>query len=317
LNKTQKYKIFYGYPHFVFLKTYFCVRFKAVGWFYMEVFNTIKSIQQYLQQQRSEQKSVGLVPTMGALHKGHLSLLRAAVKENHIALCSIFVNPTQFNNAEDLRHYPRQVETDLSMLEQEGCDAVFLPEEGVMYHEKPILRMDFGPLEHVMEGKFRPGHFNGVGLVVSKLFNILSPDRAYFGQKDLQQFAVIRQLVKDMSYQVELHRQPIIREDDGLAMSSRNMRLSDEDRIVARSLYASLKRGRAAWESGESPDKIRQENMQWLENQGVKPEYFEVVDPDSMMPVLNHFDQKSVALCVAGEVGPVRLIDNIVIEDVY
>ena len=280
----------------------------------MEVFNTIKPIQEYLRKQRSLHKSIGLVPTMGALHRGHLSLLHAATSQNDICICSIFVNPTQFNNSEDLKHYPRQVEKDIEMLKQAGCDAVFIPDEGEMYSGKPEMSLDFGSLETVMEGKFRPGHFNGVGLVVAKLFNILMPDRAYFGQKDLQQFAVIKRLVQDLSYQLELCREPIVREEDGLALSSRNMRLNHEEREVARALYASLQRGKAALEGGEPPRKISKENMRWLEMQGVKPEYFEIVDPDTMMPLMNHLTGKPVALCVAGEVGPVRLIDNLVIE---
>jgi pantoate--beta-alanine ligase len=280
----------------------------------MEVFNTIKPVQEYLQKQRSLHRSIGLVPTMGALHEGHLSLLKAATAQNNICICSIFVNPTQFNNSEDLRHYPRQVEKDIEMLEQAGCNAVFIPEEGEMYSGKPELTLNFGALETVMEGKFRPGHFNGVGLVVSKLFNIVSPDRAYFGQKDLQQFAVIKRLVQDLSYQLELCREPIVREADGLAMSSRNMRLNEDERVTARALYTSLNRGKDALRSGKSPEEISRENMAWLQDQGVRPEYYEIVDPDTMMPVVNHFNGKPVALCVAGEVGPVRLIDNLVIE---
>ncbi len=280
----------------------------------MEVFNQIEPIQEYLRTQRLMQKSIGLVPTMGALHQGHLSLLGACKRDNDISVCSIFVNPTQFNNPEDLKLYPRHWDKDLSILEQEGCDAVFLPGEEEMYRENPRMSLHFGMLEEVMEGKFRPGHFNGVGLVVSKLFHILSPDKAYFGQKDLQQFAIIRQLVTDMSFQIELICEPIVREADGLAMSSRNMRLNPEERQTATALYASLKRGASALLAGDDPGKIKIDNMQWLEKQGVVPEYFEIVDSETLKPVMNHFEKKLVALCVAGNVGPVRLIDNILIE---
>ncbi|MCA6074382.1 pantoate--beta-alanine ligase [Fulvivirga sedimenti] len=280
----------------------------------MEVFNQIEPIQEYLQTQRFKHRSIGLVPTMGALHKGHVSLLNACKRDNDISVCSIFVNPTQFNNQEDLAAYPRQWEQDLAILEQEGCDAVFLPEENEMYRDNPRIRLNFGELEEVMEGKFRPGHFNGVGLVVSKLFHILSPDRAYFGQKDLQQFAIIRQLVTDMSFQVDLMCEPIIREEDGLAMSSRNTRLNPQERQTATALYAALKRGASAVLEGKNLDEIRRDNMQWLEDHGIVPEYFEIVDAETLTPLMNHFERKSVALCVAGNVGPVRLIDNILIE---
>ena len=281
----------------------------------MEVFKQIKPIQEYLRKQRFSQKSIGLVPTMGALHDGHLSLLRACRQENDISVCSIFINPAQFNNAEDLKMYPRQYEKDLSMLEQEGCDAVFLPETHEIYgDDKTVVQLGFGELETVMEGKFRPGHFHGVGLIVTKLFHIISPDTAYFGQKDLQQFAIIRQLVKDLSFQVNLSCEPIVREADGLAMSSRNMRLSPEERKKASSLYAALQRGKESLLAGISPSEIIDDNLQWLDKQGIAPEYFEIVDAQTLQPIVNHFDKKSVALCVAGHVGPVRLIDNIVIE---
>ena len=281
----------------------------------MEVYTEIDPIQEYLRNQRFSGKTIGLVPTMGALHSGHLSLLRACNSENDITVCSIFVNPTQFNNPEDLKLYPRQLDEDLAELEQHGCDAVFLPDETVMYREKPVLSFNFGRLEQVMEGKFRPGHFNGVGIVVAKLFNIINPDRAYFGQKDLQQFAVIQQMVKDLSFGVELHREPIVREPDGLAMSSRNMRLNPQERRMASSLYAALRAGEEALKAGDEPERIKRKCMNWLEDQGVKPEYFEIVDAETLEPVMNDFGKKSVALCVAGMVGPVRLIDNLVIDN--
>jgi pantoate--beta-alanine ligase len=280
----------------------------------MEVFKSIKPVRTYLQKQRSLNKKIGLVPTMGALHEGHLSLLRASLRENNLTVCSIFVNPTQFDNSEDLRLYPRPLDKDLQMLEQEGCDAVFIPQADDIYPSDPIVQLSFGYLEEVLEGKYRQGHFHGVGLVVSKLFNILGPDAAYFGQKDLQQFAIIRQLVEDLSFPVQLRRMPIVREKDGLAMSSRNVRLNEKERETALALYASLQQGKKAMESGMPADEIINDSMKWLESQGVKPQYFSIVDPETMKNVVNHFSEKSVALCVAGFVGPVRLIDNLVIE---
>lgn len=199
----------------------------------MHIFNTISETQQYLKAQQRAGKTIGFVPTMGALHAGHISLIERAKTENDLAVCSIFVNPTQFNNSDDLKKYPRTLERDCEMLRPVGCDVVFAPSAEEMYPSLPQLKMDFGTLETIMEGKFRPGHFNGVGIVVSKLFNIVKPDKAYFGLKDLQQVAVIRRMVQELSFDLEIIPCPTLRETDGLAMSSRNTRLSPEARALA------------------------------------------------------------------------------------
>jgi pantoate--beta-alanine ligase len=208
----------------------------------MVIFHLIKETQDFLKNQQQLGKTIGFVPTMGALHAGHISLIEQSKQENDLTVCSIFVNPTQFNNPADLEKYPRTLEKDAKMLEDAGCDVVFAPSAALMYPTLPVLKMDFGILETVMEGKFRPGHFNGVGIVVSKLFNIIKPNRVYFGLKDLQQVAVIKQMVKDLNFDLELIACSTLREADGLAMSSRNMRLSEEDRGVASQIYQTLQK---------------------------------------------------------------------------
>ena len=196
----------------------------------MHIFKEIKPLRAFLNQKRAEQESIGLVPTMGALHRGHLALIQASKAENKLTVCSIYVNPTQFNNSADLEKYPRTLPADIALLEEAGCDVLFCPGNQEMYRDVSTLTMDFGGVDKILEGKFRPGHFSGVGLVVSKLFNIVAPDRAYFGQKDFQQFSVIARLVKELQFGLELRRIPTLRESDGLAMSSRNMRLNESDR---------------------------------------------------------------------------------------
>ena len=192
----------------------------------MHIFTEIAPLRAYLSSQYADHFSVGLVPTMGALHEGHLSLIRASKKDNSITVCSIYVNPAQFGNREDLEKYPRSLVSDISMLKEGGCDILFCPENAEMYGEQDTIHFDFGSCGNVLEGKFRPGHFSGVALVVSKLFNIVEPHKAYFGQKDYQQFMIVSQLVTSLKFKVKLVCMPIKREEDGLAMSSRNQRLT-------------------------------------------------------------------------------------------
>ncbi|ELR69942.1 Pantoate--beta-alanine ligase [Fulvivirga imtechensis AK7] len=278
----------------------------------MEVYKDITPLQHYLNEHKFHGKKIGLVPTMGALHEGHLSLVRASQSDNDVTVCSIYVNPTQFNNDQDLAKYPRTLDDDLTMLREVGCDAVFCPSDQVMYIEPSRTRLLFDRLDHIMEGKFRPGHFSGVGLVVSKLFNIVAPDRAYFGQKDLQQFVIIQQLVKDLSFNVELKRVPIIRENDGLAMSSRNRRLGKEGRGKAVILYKALTEAQKMLKVPVAIEQVKQEVRGMVEQAGVQLEYFEVIDPDTLTAVTNISEKNNVALCVAGYVDGVRLIDNVV-----
>ncbi|KAA0991254.1 pantoate--beta-alanine ligase [Dyadobacter aurulentus] len=279
----------------------------------MEVFTSVASLRNFLEQQTFQQRSIGLVPTMGALHDGHISLIQLCKRENDIAVCSIFVNPTQFNNPEDLQKYPRTLEADCAMLEAAGCDIVFAPSVEEMYPKQPVLKFNFGALETVMEGASRPGHFNGVGIVVSKLFNIVKPHRAYFGQKDLQQVAIVKKLVSDLSFGLELIIAPTIREEDGLAMSSRNRRLNVEEREIAPHLFQILESAKRKLLKGESVEEvIRQATAAFDSIEAFKLDYFEIADLNTLQPITTPGATGTNAICVAAFLGPVRLIDNIV-----
>ncbi len=281
--------------------------------FKMQILNTISETQQYLKAQQRAGKTIGFVPTMGALHAGHISLIEQAKAENDLAVCSIFVNPTQFNNPEDLKKYPRTLERDCEMLLPAGCDVVFAPSAEEMYPSLPQLKMDFGTLETVMEGKFRPGHFNGVGIVVSKLFNIVKPEKAYFGLKDLQQVAVIRRMVQDLSFDLEIIPCPTLRETDGLAMSSRNTRLSPEARALAPQIYKALNLAKEKLQSGASVIEMQiAVNEHFANYPEFELEYFEAADFDTLLPIETKIADAKTALCVAAFLGGVRLIDNIV-----
>ena len=279
----------------------------------MLIFNTISETQDYLKSQQKAGKSIGFVPTMGALHAGHISLIERSKADNDLTVCSIFVNPTQFNNPEDLKKYPRTLEKDCEMLLPAKCDVVFAPSAEEMYPSLPQLRIDFGTLETVMEGKFRSGHFNGVGIVVSKLFNVVKPDKAYFGLKDLQQVAVIRQMVRDLSFDLKVVPCPTLRETDGLAMSSRNTRLSVEARALAPQIYKVLHLAKKKLETGASTKETQELVNQHFSNYpSFSLEYFEVADYDTLKPILAKNETGKTALCIATFLGGVRLIDNIV-----
>lgn len=279
----------------------------------MQIFNTIAETQHYLKTQQKTGKTIGFVPTMGALHTGHISLIESSRKENDLTVCSIFVNPTQFNNPEDLKKYPRTLEKDSEMLEAAQCDVVFAPSAEEMYPALPKLKFDFGTLETVMEGKFRPGHFNGVGIVVSKLFHIVKPDKAYFGLKDLQQVAVIRQMVSDLSFDLEIIPCPTLREMDGLAMSSRNMRLSAEARALAPHIHQLLVLAKEKLQSGESSADTQAFATEYFKNYPeFELEYLEIADFDTLEPVTQANITGKTAICIAAFLGGVRLIDNIV-----
>lgn len=279
----------------------------------MHIFPTIADLRAYLRTQRAQGKSVGFVPTMGALHEGHLSLIEASNAQNDLTVCSIFVNPIQFNNPDDLARYPRTLETDCELLQTVGCDAVFAPSVQEMYPEKSLLTFDFGDLERVMEGKFRPGHFNGVGVVVSKLFNIVQPDRTYFGQKDLQQVAVVRRMMIDLGFQIELHPRPTLREADGLAMSSRNRNLTADERALAPHIYAGLSAAKTSLLEGRSPADVKAwMDAHFAQQPAFRLEYFEIVNAFSLQDVTELQPEGQTALCIAAHLGKVRLIDNIV-----
>ncbi len=259
--------------------------------------------------------TLGFVPTMGALHMGHISLVEKAVLENQITVVSIFVNPNQFNDKSDLEKYPRTLEADLKLLKDTGCNIVFAPDAKVIYPKKDTRKFDFGPLESIMEGKHRPGHFNGVAQVVSRLFEIVKPKKAYFGLKDFQQLAIIKNMVKQLDLQVQIVPCDIIREKSGLAMSSRNELLTAEERKNAAVISDTLFKTKEL-----SKKKSVQELKSWMvetinKNKYLSVEYVEIVDDIQLQPV-NSWDENSAKVaCVAAFCGKVRLIDNIVLTD--
>lgn len=280
----------------------------------MELFESPSALQNYLKKERSSGKKIGLIPTMGALHQGHISLIEASVLENDVTVSSIFVNPLQFNNKKDLELYPRSLEKDLIMLEKAGCNAVFSPSAEQMYPQQPSLKIHFGYLEEVMEGKFRPGHFNGVAIIVSKLFHFVLPDKAYFGQKDLQQFAIIRQLVQDLSFPVTLVCCPILREKDGLAMSSRNVRIPDKNRPVAAKIYEALQLGQNTLLAQGIQECKRTVTEFISSHPELQLEYFEIVDSETLEAVPDVKQSRSLALCIAVYLNEIRLIDNLLVK---
>ncbi|MGI4819620.1 MAG: pantoate--beta-alanine ligase, partial [Janthinobacterium lividum] len=230
----------------------------------MHVFTTAAALQTFVEASRRAGRRIGLVPTMGALHTGHLQLVQAAATTCDDVVASIFVNPTQFTNPDDLRLYPRLPEQDTAMLAGAGCTALFMPDVAQVYPQPTVLRFDFGDLERVMEGAHRPGHFNGVATVVSKLFHLARPHQAYFGQKDFQQVAIVRQLIADLSFDLELVVAPTVREADGLAMSSRNRRLSPEARAVAPLLYRVLAQAASQVQQGLAPAQVQAQALATL-----------------------------------------------------
>jgi pantoate--beta-alanine ligase len=279
----------------------------------MEIFEEIKALKAFLGTRRDKHLSIGLVPTMGALHDGHLELIKASKAENQVTVCSIYVNPAQFNNPTDLQKYPRTIERDSELLQKAGCDVIFAPSNQEMYAQKSTLHFDFGSLDKVMEGKFRPGHFSGVALVVSKLFNIVQPNRAYFGQKDFQQYKIISKVVEELLFDLKLSSVPIVREQSGLAMSSRNQRLNAEEKTMATIFYQSLIRAKYLLLNGDSIEKVRNEIERKCGSiPGVRLEYLELADTENLNPT-EIVSSKSILL-IAGYVGEVRLIDNLLLD---
>jgi pantoate--beta-alanine ligase len=259
-----------------------------------------------------EGKSLGFVPTMGALHQGHLDLVAKSTESMDFTVVSIFVNPTQFNSSEDFQKYPQTLDADLGLLEAAGADFVFVPTVATLYPQSTHLRFDFGDLELVLEGACRPGHFNGVGLVVSKLFHIIQPTRAFFGQKDLQQVAVIKRLVLDLSFDLSIEVVPTRREKDGLAMSSRNMRLNSEERQQALLLYQQLNQAKERLLAGEPWSKVWADaKAAFSDPTTFRFEYFALLHPETF-EIFGTFTQDGPrSLCIAAYVGKVRLIDNL------
>lgn len=277
----------------------------------MQIVKHINELQAILNSKRNDGLSIGFVPTMGALHAGHLSLVEIAGQQTGFVVVSIFVNPTQFNDKADLERYPRDLQKDVDLLSASACQLVFAPDAGEIYPEPDTRQFDFGLLETVMEGKFRPGHFNGVAQVVSKLFDIVQPGKAFFGQKDFQQLAIIKEMVRKLNLPVEVVACPIVREADGLAMSSRNMLLSSDQRKSAALISATL---------FEAANKTAEYSVQdlciWVADQinkseQLNTEYFEIVDELTLQPVKSWNDAGVKVGCVAVHCGKIRLIDNI------
>ncbi len=278
----------------------------------MKTFITKQSLAAYLQLIRASGKTIGFVPTMGALHQGHLSLIELARQHNDVVVCSIFVNPTQFNDPKDLEKYPRPIAADTHLLQQAKADILFNPGVKEMYDDNEQWHLNIGELEHLLEGKFRPGHYQGVTQVVYKLFNMVKPDTAFFGQKDYQQFLVISKLVELMNMPVELVMCPIKREDDGLAMSSRNIHLSADEHRHALVLSKTLNWAKANFD-GSNFDVLQKEAERMINAEdGVALEYFEIADGGTLHPA-DAASKKVVAL-VAAKVGKTRLIDNVLLR---
>lgn len=277
----------------------------------MQVFNTISGLQLELLKVIENNKTIGFVPTMGALHEGHISLVKESEKTNDTTVVSIFVNPTQFNNSTDLEKYPRTIENDLSLLAEAGVDYVFVPSVDEIYPEKDERSFDFGLLDKVMEGKFRPGHFNGVAQVVSKLLDIVKPNRAYFGEKDFQQLAIISNLVQQNIIPVEIIAVPIKRETTGLALSSRNQRLTENQRLTATAIYKFLSESAKSYKNYTVEEALKNVIDGINSIDGLEVEYFEIIDGFTLQPVSNWSDSEYVVGCITVYCGDVRLIDNI------
>lgn len=280
----------------------------------MKLFKTIRELQEVLGQDRSDRRTVGFVPTMGALHQGHLSLVQRAGAENDRVVVSIFVNPTQFNDPKDLKNYPSTLETDLKLLASCPVDYVFAPEPEEIYPEPDQRKFDFGSLERVMEGKFRPGHFNGVAQVVSKLFDIVSPDRAYFGRKDFQQYSIILKMCQQLQLNTAIIPCEIVREADGLAMSSRNSLLTREHRAVAPRIYQILQEARLD-SASFAPAEVVEKVVEKINSIGLlKAEYFDIVDEHTLESVNSWEEPGTKVGCIAVFAGAVRLIDNVIFD---
>lgn len=280
----------------------------------MEIIRTIEGLRKAVAAAKAEGKSVGLVPTMGALHAGHRSLVERARRENDVVVVSVFVNPTQFNNPDDLRTYPRTEQADAAMLEACGVDFAFIPTAEEIYPEPDTRVFDLGPVAEVMEGAMRPGHFNGVAQIVSKLFDMVQPTRAYFGEKDFQQIAVIKKMVELEGFELEIVPCPIVRESDGLALSSRNVRLTPEGREVAPKIHEILLASRDLKDAGMEPGQVAERTAAAINDvDGLEVEYYAIVDALTMQPIERWTDAgpEGAVGCVTVYCGDVRLIDNI------
>lgn len=276
----------------------------------MHIFTTITDLQAFLNNHKNKVK--GFVPTMGALHKGHISLIQEAKLQSDLVICSIFVNPTQFNDKKDLERYPRTPEQDAAMLEEAGCDVLFMPSVEEMYPQPDTRKFDFGFLDKTLDGAFRPGHFNGVAQIVSKLFDAVKPDLAFFGQKDYQQVLVVKELIRQLGLHVKIVACPIMREKDGLAMSSRNMLLSGEERRQASNIPQIMNEAAAQFNGHNVQEVIDTANKKINAVPLFKPDYFEIRDAETLTDFIPGTSSRAVAL-IAVFCGKIRLIDNILL----
>ena len=277
----------------------------------MNIYKTAEELRSFVTEERKQGHRIAFVPTMGALHEGHLSLVRRALKENDCCIVSVFVNPTQFNNPRDLETYPRTLDADSRLLASIGTTALFAPEVETIYPEPDTRVFHVGAVAEVMEGKYRPGHFNGVMQVVSRLFDLVQPDCAYFGEKDFQQIAVLRAMAREIKSPVEIIACPIVREEDGLARSSRNTLLSEVGRAQAPNIYRILSESRT-WSKELSPKEVIERATQLLDAiPTLRVEYFEIVDADTLQPITRWEDSPKPHGCITVYCGEVRLIDNI------
>jgi pantoate--beta-alanine ligase len=281
----------------------------------MLIFKKVDQLQDYLQTQGKNGLSIGFVPTMGALHQGHISLIDQANAANDISVCSIFVNPTQFNDKSDLAKYPRPIEHDIELLVEANCDVLFLPEVSEIYPPDfdYDYELDLGYITQPMEGAFRPGHFKGVIQVVKRLLDIVQPSHLYMGQKDFQQFSIIKAMIKKLAMPVQIVMCPILREPDGLAMSSRNVRLSPDGRQLSSQISAALRQAQADAKALPLAQVLENARLS-LQKAGIEIEYLEAVHADTLQPATNFDDAESVVLCTTVRIDGVRLLDNVVLK---
>jgi len=294
----------------------------------MNIFNSSQKLKNHLNGIRSQGKTIGFAPTMGALHKGHVSLISAAKAQCDVVVCSIFVNPTQFNDLSDLDKYPRTLDADTALLQSAGCDILFAPEISEIYSEEEInakknnvedktwmmgKTVDFGLLDKVMEGALRPGHFNGVAQVVSKLFRIVEPHKAFFGQKDFQQLSIIKSMVRQLEMPIEIVVCPIVRESDGLAMSSRNTRLTEIDRKKVPFIFKTLTYVLDTYKDTTVNEILEEVELEFSIDDFIQLEYLEIVDANTLQPIDDFETATSAVACIAVKLSNVRLIDNIVL----
>lgn len=284
----------------------------------MILLKEVKDLQNYISHLKRTGRKVGFVPTMGALHQGHLSLISKAKSECEAVVCSIFVNPTQFNDQSDLNKYPRTLDQDIELLESKQTDILFFPPVDEVYPKEldTTLSLEFGSLDKVMEGIFRPGHFDGMAQVVKRLLDIVDPDRLYMGQKDYQQFSIVNEMIRQLKLPVKLVLCPIIREEDGLAMSSRNRRLDQKIRLKANIIYQTLIATKEQIEE-KDPSTLMDEAIKKLTFADFKPEYFDIVDGFTLERITNFNDHELVTVCTAVWAGEIRLIDNMILKGNY